>query len=173
MYITPTNKDQQGKEFILTVTGKRWNENKYDEGKRDREVLNDETNSKDVVVLTDGWFKDSNLENVKVGDRIKLCFDKDKDEWFNVEITSGKVDENQAYSVDEDTEGADSSNGVPSDPIDTSSTSAGPDWDKIAAGKVRHAFSLAAFNMNWECDQRNKDIIEAWVKFVMGEDLPF
>ena len=67
----------------------------------------------------------------------------------------------------------DSGNNVNNDPITTSDVSSGPDWDKIAAGKVRHAFSLAAFNMNWECDQRNKDIIEAWVKFVMGEEPPF
>ena len=29
MYITPTNKDQEGKEFIFIVTGDGFTENKY------------------------------------------------------------------------------------------------------------------------------------------------
>jgi len=85
-YITPTNKDQEGKEFIFIVTGNRWTENQYGEGKRDLKVLNDETSSEDVLVLTDGWFKESNLENVKKGDKLTISFDKTKPEWFNVKI---------------------------------------------------------------------------------------
>ena len=172
-YITPTNKDQEGKEFIFIVTGKRWTKNDWGEGKMDLGVSNYETKENDVLVLTPGWFKDSNLENVKIGDKIEICFDKSRDEWFNVEITSGEVDGKQVYLTDEEVANIDSGNNVNNDPITTSDVSSGPDWDKIAAGKVRYGFAKEAFKMNWDCDQKNKDIIEAWVEFVMGEDQPF
>ena len=170
-YIAPTNPDNVGKTFTFIVTGNKWTENTYKNGKRDRKVKG-ENGSDDVLVLTEGWFKDSNLENVKVGDKIEVCFDKSRDEWFNVEITSGKVDGKQVYLTDEEVANIDSGNNVNNDPITTSDVSAGPDWDKIAAGKVRHAFALAAFNMNWELNPKNKDTIETWVKFVMGKEDP-
>jgi|19_taG_2_1085344.scaffolds.fasta_scaffold20815_4 hypothetical protein len=178
-YITPTNPDNEGKTFTFIVTGNKWTENQFGNGKKDRTVKG-KNGDDDVLVLTEGWFKDSNLENVKVGDKIILCFDKSKDEWFNVDIASGELDGNQVYLTNEQVANIDSGNSVNNDPITTSNVSSGPNWDKIAAGKVRHAFALAAFNMNWDCDQKNKDIIEAWVKFVMDkekphtdEDLPF
>ena len=171
-YIAPTNPDNVGKTFTFIVTGNKWTENTYKNGKRDRKVKG-ENGSDDVLVLTEGWFKDSNLENDKVGDKIEICFDKSRDEWFNVEITSGKVDGKQVYLTDEEVANIDSGNGVSNKPITTSDVSVGPDWDKIAAGKVRYGFAKEAFKMNWDCDQKNKDIIEAWVEFVMGEDQPF
>ena len=171
-YIAPTNPDNVGKTFTFIVTGNKWTENTYKNGKRDRKVKG-ENGSDDVLVLTEGWFKDSDLENVKVGDKIILCFDKTRDEWFNVEITSGKVDGKQVYLTDEEVANIDSGNNVNNDPITTSDVSAGPDWDKIAAGKVRYGFAKEAFKMNWDCDQKNQDIIEAWVEFVLGEDQPF
>ena len=171
-YIAPTNPDNVGKTFTFIVTGNKWTENQFGKGKRDRKVKG-ENGSDDVLVLTEGWFKDSDLENVKVGDKIILCFDKTRDEWFNVEITSGKVDGKQVYLTDEEVANIDSGNNVNNDPITTSDVSSGPDWDKIAAGKVRYGFAKEAFKMNWDCDQKNKDIIEAWVEFVMGEDQPF
>ena len=170
-YIAPTHKDHEGKTFTFVITGDRWTENQFGKGKRDRTVKG-ENGSDDVLVLTEGWFKDSNLENVKVGDKIEVCFDKSRDEWFNVEITSGKVDGKQVYLTDEEVANIDSGNNVNNDPITTSDVSSGPDWDKIAAGKVRHAFALAAFNMNWELNSKNKDTIETWVKFVMGKEDP-
>jgi len=39
MYITPTNKDQEGKEFIFIVTGNGFTENKYGKGKMDKYKL--------------------------------------------------------------------------------------------------------------------------------------
>ena len=169
-YIAPTHKDNVGKTFTFLVTGDRWTENQYGNGKRDRKVKG-ENGSDDVLVLTEGWFKDSNLENVKVGDKIEICFDKSRDEWFNVEITSGVANGKQVYLTDEEVANIDSSNNVNNHPITTSSVST-PDWDKIAAGKVRHAFALAAFNMNWELNPKVKDTIETWVKFVMGKEDP-
>ena len=170
-YIAPTNPDNVGKTFTFIVTGERWTENQYGNGKKDRKVKS-ENGSDDVLVLTEGWFKESNLENVKIGDKIILCFDKTRDEWFNVEITSGEVDGKQVYLTDEEVANIDSGNGVPNDPITTKDVTTGPDWDKIAAGKVRHAFALAAFNMNWELNPKVKDTIETWVKFVMGKEDP-
>ena len=166
-YIAPTHKDHEGKTFTFVITGDRWTENQFGKGKRDRTVKG-ENGSDDVLVLTEGWFKDSNLENVKVGDKIILCFDKSREEWFNVEITSGVANGKQVYLTNEEVANIDSGN---NDPITTSSQSA-PDWDAIAAGKVRHAFALSAFNMNWELNQKNKDIIETWVKFVMNNEEP-
>ena len=172
-YIAPTHPDNVGKTFTFIVTGERWTENQYGNGKRDRKVKS-ENGSDDVLVLTEGWFKESNLENVKIGDKITICFDKSREEWFNVEIKSGDVNGKQVYLTNEEVANIDSGNGVPNDPITTSHVSTGPDWDKIAAGKVRHAFALAAFKMNWPLNEENKATIATWVKFVMDEEeIPF
>jgi hypothetical protein len=161
MYITPTNKDQEGKEFILTVTGNRWTENQYGEGKRDREVLNDETNSNDVLVLTEGWFKDSGLENVKKGDKLTISFDKTKPEWFNVKIEPGEpnghsttyLDADQIAKID-----------------DRVSRQEQVKLEKkiVAEGQVRFGFSKEAFRMGLELDEKTKKRIEAFTDYVMN-----
>ena len=50
-----------------------------------------------------------------------------------------------------------------------------PDWDAIAAGKVRHGFAVEAFKMGKKLDKNTMDEIGAWVDFVINGDidLPF
>ena len=50
-----------------------------------------------------------------------------------------------------------------------------PDWDAIAAGKVRHGFAVEAFKMGKKLDKNTMDEIAAWVDFVINGDidLPF
>ena len=43
------------------------------------------------------------------------------------------------------------------------------DWDKIARGKVRHAFAVEAFKMKMSLDEETKKRINNWTDFVMGE----
>lgn len=55
----------------------------------------------------------------------------------------------------------------------------GPDWDKIAEGKVRHGFALEAFKLGLALTQDTKNTIHEWVQYVMvgdtvkEDDLPF
>ncbi len=46
------------------------------------------------------------------------------------------------------------------------------DWDKIARGKVKHAFAVESFKMKMALDQATKDRINQWTDFVMQEELP-
>ena len=50
-----------------------------------------------------------------------------------------------------------------------------PDWDAIAAGKVRHGFAVEAFKMGKKLNKNTMDEIGAWVDFVINGDidLPF
>lgn len=54
-------------------------------------------------------------------------------------------------------------------------TSEKPDWDAIAAGKVRHGFAVEAFKMGKELNKQTMDEIGAWVDYVINgdADLPF
>ena len=54
-------------------------------------------------------------------------------------------------------------------------TSDKPDWDAIAAGKVRHGFAVEAFKMGKELDKQTMDEIGVWVDYVINgdADLPF
>lgn len=43
------------------------------------------------------------------------------------------------------------------------------DWDKIAEGKVRHAFAVEAYKLGKTLDQGNITEINKWTAFVMGK----
>ena len=162
MYITPTNKDQEGKEFIFIVTGNRWTENQWGEGKRNREVLNDETNSEDVLVLTDGWFKDSNLENVKKGDKITISFDKTKSEWFNVKIEPNETANGHSTTY------LDADQIAQIDDRVSRQEQAKLEKKIVAEGQVRMHFSLGAFKMGLDIkDVKTRERIEDYVEYVM------
>jgi len=163
MYITPTNKEHWGKEFIFIVTGDRWTENQYGNGKQDREVLNDETSSEDVLVLTEGWFKESGLENVKKGDKLTISFDKTKPEWFNVKIDPGMANGHSTTYLDAD---------QIAQIDDRVSRQEQVKLDKkiVAEGQVRMHFSLGAFKMGLDIkDVKTQERIEDYVEYVMEE----
>ena len=161
MYITPTNKDQEGNEFIFIVTGDGFTENKYGNGKMDLEVLNDETSSEDVLVLTDGWFKDNNLENIKKGDKLTISFDKSKTEWFNVKIESNKPNGHSTTYLDADQI-------AKIDDRVSRQEQAKLDKKIVAEGQVRFGFSKEAFRMGLELDEKTKKRIEAFTDYVMN-----
>ncbi len=161
-YITPTNKDQEGKEFIFIVTGNRWTENQYGEGKRDLEVLNDETSSEDVLVLTDGWFKESNLENVKKGDKLTISFDKSKTEWFNVKIEPNETANGHSTTY------LDADQIAQIDDRVSRQEQAKLEKKIVAEGQVRFGFSKEAFRMGLELDDKTKKRIEAFTDYVMN-----
>ena len=161
MYITPTNKDQEGKEFIFIVTGSGFTENQYGNGKMDLEVLNDETSSEDVLVLTEGWFKDSNLENIKKGDKLTISFDKSKTEWFNVKIESDKPNGHSTTYLDADQI-------AKIDDRVSRQEQAKLEKKIVAEGQVRMHFSLGAFKMGLDIkDEKTQDRIEDYVEYVM------
>lgn len=47
------------------------------------------------------------------------------------------------------------------------------DWDKIAEGKVRHAFAVEAYKLGKDLDTSTIEIINGWVNFVMDKKEPF
>jgi hypothetical protein len=162
MYITPTNKDQEGKKFILTVTGNRWTENQWGEGKRDLEVLNDETNSNDVLVLTEGWFKDNDLENIKKGDKLTISFDKSSDDWFNVKIESDNANGHSTTYLDHDEVAR------IDDKLSSRQEQIKLEKKIVAEGQVRFGFSKEAFRMGLELDEKTKKRIESFTDYVMN-----